>query len=313
MDNPLFSVLIANYNNGNFLEEALESVFSQSYQNWEIVIVDDGSSDNSKDVLKIISDSRIRVYYNSKNRGCGFTKRKCVLLAKGEICGFLDPDDTLHPEALYTMVHQHLLAPDIALVYSTHFICNENLEVKKIAEYVGGIKKEESYLTATEKVISQFATFKRGKYLETEGINKNFKKAVDQDLYFKIEEKGRIYFFNQSLYYYRQHSGSISLFDNTTKAFEWHLKAMRNAYKRRKKQEFPQVVNINKKDLFQRHYNFYSSQAQQLWKTKNWSKAMYFLMQSLRFCQRASDLKILSLIIPLPLKKIIHYIKSASM
>lgn len=50
MNEPLFSLLIANYNNGNYLQEAIDSVLSQSYKNWEIIIVDDGSTDNSRDL-----------------------------------------------------------------------------------------------------------------------------------------------------------------------------------------------------------------------------------------------------------------------
>ncbi|MBE0639808.1 MAG: glycosyltransferase family 2 protein, partial [Bacteroidales bacterium] len=87
-DKPLFSALIANYNNGQYLEECLQSIFAQTHENWEIVIVDDASTDSSHAVYeKHKSDSRIRILKNDKNRGCGYTKRKCVENAKGDICG----------------------------------------------------------------------------------------------------------------------------------------------------------------------------------------------------------------------------------
>ena len=76
-DTPLFSVLIANYNNGCYLTEAVDSVRGQSYDHWEIVIVDDASTDNSDEVFEELSkDSRIRVFHNDRNHGAGYTKLK---------------------------------------------------------------------------------------------------------------------------------------------------------------------------------------------------------------------------------------------
>ena len=73
--NPLFSILVANYNNGCYLMEAIESVYAQTYTNWEIIIVDDASTDNSNELYeKLSQDNRIHVYYNDKNMGCAFTK-----------------------------------------------------------------------------------------------------------------------------------------------------------------------------------------------------------------------------------------------
>ena len=64
----MFSVLIANYNNGRYLQEAIDSVFSQTYTDWEIVIVDDASTDNSADIYRRNgSDSRIRIFHNWTN------------------------------------------------------------------------------------------------------------------------------------------------------------------------------------------------------------------------------------------------------
>ena len=75
---PLFSVLIANYNNGKYLMEAIESVRQQTYTNWEIILVDDASTDNSKDIYRELeNDSRIHIFYNEQNKGCGYTKRRC--------------------------------------------------------------------------------------------------------------------------------------------------------------------------------------------------------------------------------------------
>src|SRR5690348_14143366 len=102
----LFSLLIANYNNGRFFKDCHDSIIAQTYNNWEAIIIDDGSTDHSVEVIKNITgkDARFKFYRNDKNYGCGYTKRRCVELATGDVCAFLDPDDALLPEALEQMV-----------------------------------------------------------------------------------------------------------------------------------------------------------------------------------------------------------------
>ena len=127
-DSPLFSVLIANYNNGRFLMDAISSVREQTYSNWEIILVDDASTDNSTELYKQLEqDERIHIFYNETNGGCGFTKRRCAELANGSLCGFLDPDDTLLPEAIQKHVAAHQGHPQVSVVYSRCYYCRARL------------------------------------------------------------------------------------------------------------------------------------------------------------------------------------------
>ena len=88
----LFSILIANYNNGCYLQETIDCILKQDYPRWEIIIVDDGSTDRSSEIYdKYRNDSRFHIYLNDRNRGVGYTKRRCVEMANGEICAFMDP------------------------------------------------------------------------------------------------------------------------------------------------------------------------------------------------------------------------------
>lgn len=243
-NSPLFSVLIANYNNGQYLEECLQSVYKQTYTNWEIVIVDDGSTDEISQTIyqKIENHPKIRVFKNKENKGCGYTKAQCVDNAIGEFCGFLDPDDTLVPEAIELLMLEHLNFKSASLIYSTHFICDLHLRVKAIAQYVGQIPIGESQLTYQGPKISAFAIFKKENYLQTEGINTKLTKAVDQDLYYKLEETGPTQFINKPLYYYRHHSNSISLGTNRHKAFYQDMRAKYDAVKRRKSRKTKELV-----------------------------------------------------------------------
>lgn len=222
--NHLFSVLIANYNNGQYLEECLQSIFDQTYKNWEIIIVDDASTDNSREIYqKYAKDQRIRVYYNHKNKGCGYTKRKCVEYAMGEICGFVDADDIINSSALEKMIFQHNINPDHSIIYSTYYNCDQLLKPITVSDQVGQIEPGKYSWMNQHPMISHFATFKRAKYLQTSGITAWLQKAVDKDLYYKLEETGPVLFINEPLYYYRHHSNSISLNKNASLAYQFHL------------------------------------------------------------------------------------------
>ncbi len=231
---PLFSVLVANYNNASYIAKAIQSVKEQTYKNWEIIVVDDASTDDSLQVLKdFLDDQQLFVHENKVNRGCGFTKSVCVKKANGIIGGFLDPDDALAPEALQLMVEAHINSPKLALVSSSHFICSSNLKIEREAYGAGGIPLGESYLSYG-KGITHFSSFKLEYYRKTEGINESYKRAVDQDLYYKLEEVGGVDYIHKPLYYYRIHEKGISTHKNLSKSRYWFVKAKKAAYFRRK-------------------------------------------------------------------------------
>ncbi|MEO5562139.1 MAG: glycosyltransferase family 2 protein, partial [Chitinophagaceae bacterium] len=164
----LFSILIANYNNSRFLENALISVLTQSYSNWEVILVDDGSIDEFEQaVAPFRNDHRIKIYKNEINQGCGYTKRRCAEKASGQIVGFLDPDDSLHPEAIEIMIKAHAEKPEHSLIHSTHFICDKDLNMIRISEYPRPLPPNTPYLMVSDGRIHHFATFKTSFYDQT--------------------------------------------------------------------------------------------------------------------------------------------------
>lgn len=233
MHTPLFSVLIANYNNGKYIAQSIESVIKQTYKNWEIIIVDDASSDDSKYIVTgFLNDKRIKFFENEKNKGCGFTKRRCADLASGEICGFLDPDDLLTSNALKTMVEEHMNNLDASLIYSNFFSCNDKLE-RQMEIKNRQLPSNITYLELAQPCIGHFASFKLINYKQSSGIDFTLQRAVDQDLYYKLEEHGRVIYIDIPLYYYRMHANGISVFNNFHKAFSWHLYVVIETCKRR--------------------------------------------------------------------------------
>jgi glycosyltransferase involved in cell wall biosynthesis len=220
-EQPLFSVLIANYNNGRYLMGAVESIFRQSYKNWEIVLVDDCSVDNSEEIYKVLEkDARIRVFRNERNMGCGYTKRRCVENSRGELCGFLDPDDEILPDALQVMVETHQAHPEVSLVTSRYYFCDENLKPYRESRPLV-IPEGKDFFTMAAYTAEVFSAFKRSCYDKTDGISPRYHLGVDQDLYFKLEEIAPIYPINNLTYKYRIYNGSIS--SNELRARYWNM------------------------------------------------------------------------------------------
>lgn len=232
----LFSVLIANYNNSRFLDTVLKSIFNQTYTTWEIILVDDGSTDHFEDIiLPYLKDKRIKLIRNGKNEGCAYTKWVCAKHATGEIMAFVDPDDALVPDALEIMVESHKAHPLHSIIYSTHYVCDPDLHMQRISLKPRVLPENTPYLLLSDGSIHHFASFKKFCYDLSPGLTpeRHFDKAVDQDLYYLLEEQGPVYFVNKPLYYYRIHSGSISNWGQEPEAMKSHLSVIEDACQRR--------------------------------------------------------------------------------
>jgi teichuronic acid biosynthesis glycosyltransferase TuaG len=108
-NNPLVSVLIPSYNSALYLDESIESILNQTYANWELIITDDCSTDNSVEVAKKYSskDERIKVVENKKNRGISGNMNEGLKHCKGKYIGILDADDWSYPYRLKEQVERY--------------------------------------------------------------------------------------------------------------------------------------------------------------------------------------------------------------
>lgn len=263
---PLVSILIANHNNSQYIGEALDSVLNQTYPNIEIVIVEDASTDDSKEVIdeyiKAHPDATILLYQNGCSFGCGKAKRKCADIARGKYFAFLDPDDAIALDAVEKLVSVHEKSEGYSIVYSTHYLCDEELKVKSVSTWAGKIPEGESNLTSKTGHVSAFALCKKSCYDQTEGINPEYVVAEDQDMYFKLEEIAPVCFYNEPLYYYRKHDHNMSYDDNKeVRNAYWLFECKKAAYLRRKKKHLS-IPNIKKRDLMSSCLDYHIAKAQ---------------------------------------------------
>lgn len=117
---PKVSVIIPTYNYSRFIERAVNSVLSQSYQDYEIIIVDDASTDDTKDIVGKYNDSRIKYIQHNVNRGLSWTRNTGIKAAKGMYLAFLDSDDTWMPEKIEAQIEVFRNGQDnLGVVYTS--------------------------------------------------------------------------------------------------------------------------------------------------------------------------------------------------
>lgn len=205
-----FSVLIAHYNNFEYFKDCYESLLKQTFTDFEIIIVDDHSTDDSFEKIRQLTqdDHRVKLHKNEQNRGVGFTKRKCIELASGEICGFVDPDDALAENAIDLSIQNH--KQNNVVTYSKFLLYDNDLKPIKTFPHSRAVKNGDKRFFNVFLEANHFFTFKRSAYDKTSGINQELTSAVDQDLYLKLYETGKFTFIKESLYFYRLHDKGVS-------------------------------------------------------------------------------------------------------
>ncbi len=256
---PQISVLMANFNHADLIGAAIASVRAQTIHEWELVIVDDGSSDDSLSVIAkaVAGDARVRVESCKRNRGVGYVKKRCAELALAPVVTILDPDDCLSENALEILVNAHREYPEASLIWSDHHLCDENIQIVKTTscKYKGDAVA--GYLANTLGNIHHCWSFKKDYYSQTEGFSQDFPLAEDQDLFYKLEEVGDTHHVPHVLYYYRVHEGGVSAGDRTAEAYGWHLLAMSEALRRRKRYWSSDRLNEAKQTVDDRWVGFF--------------------------------------------------------
>lgn len=222
--NELVSIIMPSYNTAPYIRETVESVLNQTYTNWELLIVDDCSTDDTDKVLADLSDDRIRIYKNEVNSGAAVSRNKALREAKGKWIAFLDSDDLWKPEKL-----EKQLAFMKKNNYSFSYTDYEeiNAEGVKIGVHVTGPKR----ITKTGMFNYCWPGCLTVMY-DAEKIGliqiKNIKKNNDYAMWLKICRKADCYLLDENLAQYRKgRKGSIST-HGYFELLKWHYKLFHN-------------------------------------------------------------------------------------
>lgn len=259
----LVSIAMTCYNQAHFVLDAIRSVVAQTHQDWEIVVVDDYSTDASLEVIwefveKLKIQKKVKIISHEENKGYGSSLREAIGESSGELVVVLDSDDILaKDDVLEICVGVHNAHPDVSMTYSNYIACYEDLKLKSVVE-TRQIEEGESYLKkggafvknckpgdelCVNLKISHLKVFKRRYYDMTVGIDPNLRKTVDKDLVFKLEEVGKFKHINEFLMLYRKHANSLAaVFGRSNSEYRENIEKARksiydNAVKRRRKND----------------------------------------------------------------------------
>lgn len=204
---PLVSVYITNYNYERFIEESIESVFSQSMVDWELIIIDDGSTDNSKEIIeRYRANEKVTIIYQ-QNKGLNITNNVAMRVARGKYLMRLDADDYLAPDALEKMTSILEADDELGLVFPDYFYVDAE-------GHITGEEKRHNF----EKEVSLYdqpahgaCTMIRLSFLKKiGGYNESFTCQDGYDLWLKFITHYSVRNVTEPLFYYRRHGSNLT-------------------------------------------------------------------------------------------------------
>lgn len=209
MSLPKVSVVIPNYNYGKYLKKTVESVFDQSYKNVEIIVVDDGSSDDSVEILKGFGN-RITVVQQD-NQGVSRARNAGVNHSAGEFVAFLDADDLWLPEKLALQIQKFFDDDKIGFVHCSMSYINTDDEIigEERCGREGWLANE--VLSLRPAIIGAGSTcvVKRNVFDEIGGFDPRQTTAADWDFGYRVASKYKIGFVDELLVLYRFHGSNM--------------------------------------------------------------------------------------------------------
>lgn len=217
MIDGLVSIIMPSWNTGRFIAESIESVLAQTYKNWELLIVDDCSTDNTDEVVASFKDTRIKYFKNEKNSGAALTRNRAMREAQGEWIAFLDSDDLWAPNKLEKQLG---FMNDNGYVFSYHDFVKIDEESKPLNVYVTGpnvVTKQGMYNYGYPGCLTFMYSVKAMGLIQIKDIKKN----NDYAILLKLCKKADCYLLNENLAQYRIRKKSIS-HDKITKKLKSH-------------------------------------------------------------------------------------------
>lgn len=222
MINEQISIITPSYKSERFISQTIESVLVQTYQNWEMIIVDDNSPDNSNKIIEEYAskDSRIKLIKLDKSSGPAVARNTAIENAKGRFIAFLDADDIWLPEKLKKQIN-FMLKNNIEFSFTEYYKIDEN------GEKISGVIKRPQKVNYNKMLKSNYIPCLTAIY-DTKKLGKVYMplilKRQDYGLWLKILKKiDFAYALNEPLALYRIHSNSVSSNKFVAAYYVWKL------------------------------------------------------------------------------------------
>jgi glycosyltransferase involved in cell wall biosynthesis len=212
MNKKKVSIVMAAYNPGHFIEPAIESLLNQTYDNIEVIVINDGSTDNTAELVKpYLSDPRMR-YYEQDNAGQTVAKNNGIKRATGELVGFLDADDFFALNKLELQVPIFDTDPKIGVVYSNAASVNAHGQLTAVRSngwtcFSGKVTEQlflRNFMPFSSAVVRKEALDRLGAFDEKIAM------GIDWELWLRLSTEYDFYHIDESLLYYRIWEGQMS-------------------------------------------------------------------------------------------------------
>jgi len=242
------SVVVASYNYANYIEETIQSVINQTYSDWELIIVDDGSTDNSVEIINKYcnQDNRIRLYThpNHENKGLKETLLLGISKSTSDWVAFLESDDMWREDYLEKKVEIANKYPEVGFIFnSVEYIGSQ----RRVKDYYYAFKdrldqlSELTYprsmfkdLNVSNKILTFSSVMVKKNLLKKEYFNTPVDKLLDWYLYINILFDTLVYYLNEKITVWRVHEGSYISNKAKSRHIFVHIIAYLDVYKRNK-------------------------------------------------------------------------------
>ena len=210
METPLVSIVLPVYNGDKYLAASLDSVFAQTYQNWELIIINDGSTDGSENVILQYQDKRIKYLPNNGNKGIIFSLNRGLAESTGTYLARLDADDIALPSRIEKQVDFLSKNPEYVMCGSYFQTIDSNGKFRKNVQFPDNNRDARSFLLL-HNCFCHSSVMMRTNIAKQLRYDDNFQVCEDYDLWCRISRKGKIINLPVVTTLYRVHGNNISM------------------------------------------------------------------------------------------------------
>jgi len=212
---PLISIVMPVYNSMPYLEMAIKSIFAQTISDWELIVVDDGSTDDSWRFVNNISDSRVKLYKNKKTMGHSWTCNFAISNAIGKYIAKMDADDISFPDRLEKQLNYLKTNPDVDVISCGLIKIDNHLNIISMSQAMQShkdiIRLNRKFIFGPNIFITDGALFGRIKWFQKWPYDANIKYSQDFDLLFRAKYHSIYSNIQDSLYIYRKGGETASI------------------------------------------------------------------------------------------------------
>lgn len=276
MNNPIVSVIIPTFNYGKFIGEAIRSVFDQTLKDFEIVVVDDGSTDNTKEIVESFG-AKVR-YFHQPQQGPASARNKGIRESRGEFVAFLDADDIWLPTKLEKQVNLFARNPRLGMVLTDNFLFDEAGIYRDYVNKKGYLLEGDivANIFINSGVVTPTVMVRREVFNKVGLFEENLYIAEDDNMWIRIAVEYEVDIVDESLAKIRDHRGrTMRVSDKLIESVEKNIELLTNKYG-------PGVASRIKPLVARKYNQIYFSQGYGQFENGNYRQARALFRKALK-------------------------------